>query len=241
MAESPIMKWLKQNAADLFNTVVNVSQIASSLKKKSPSGPDASPDQPSLQSDKKGRGATDEHIWLTTVAYAKSRILTAPVSEQWVSPHGKRFTRETVNARGKSLTDMLKETYPLEEREFLILVLGLEEKPTVEKIPTDKKDKNGKIIMSERVVNQNSNGILIVMSWFTMTNEQVRSEIDSIVFPTQRSQQRIDSARAKINDTLDAIQKAQANNPPGKKSSWYDLVPIYGPIRIAKENKNGKK
>ncbi len=37
-AESPIMKWLKQNAADLFNTVVNASQIASSLKKKSLSG-----------------------------------------------------------------------------------------------------------------------------------------------------------------------------------------------------------
>ncbi len=66
MAESPIIKWMKENGADLFNTAVNAGQIASSLKKRPASTESASETAESTPQKKAGIGAyvsnTDEVI-----------------------------------------------------------------------------------------------------------------------------------------------------------------------------------
>lgn len=165
----------------------------------------ASPDANSgLQSDIKGRGMVDEHIWLSSVAEAKLRV----VEQGWINPDDDQpFTIRSVNKRASDLMQFVG-TYSASDRAEIILMIGLNEKQVTEKIPTDKVDKDGNPIMKERTVSTNENGIRTIMLWLSMSNEEVGKELSAISFSSDRSRERRNNAARKYNNLIDTLAEA---------------------------------
>lgn len=157
-----------------------------------------------LQADAKGKGMVDEHIWLSSVAEAKLRV----VEQGWINPDDDQpFTIRSVNKRASDLMQFVG-TYSASDRAEIILMIGLNEKQVTEKIPTDKVDKDGNPIMKERTVSTNENGIRTIMLWLSMSNEEVGKELSAISFSSDRSRERRNNAARKYNNLIDTLAEA---------------------------------
>lgn len=194
--------WIKNGSLQGFIAGVVIDRLLN-LSQNTKPNTDTNQNSFALRADPKGKGMVDEHIWLSSFARAKTKILTMPKEEQWMDPDGNPFTRATVNKRGSAIMRLIRENYSLADREQIILAVSLAEKPVTEHVPTGQTDKNGNPIIKENTTTINENGIFTIMSWFTMTDDEVRSDIDSLVFASAKTQNVKRQAIREINRAID--------------------------------------
>ena len=195
--------WNEQGGLKGLIAGIGVSRAFDFVRNAS-SNPDANPDQAGLQSDTKGRGMVDEHIWMASVAEAKLRV----IEQGWTNPNDDQpFTIRSVNERARDLMQFFS-TYSASDRAEIILMIGLNEKQVTEKIPTEKMDRDGNPIMKERTTSTNENGIRTIMLWLSMTNEEVGKELSAISFSSDRSRERRNNAAREYNKLIDSLAEA---------------------------------
>lgn len=162
-----------------------------------------------LQAHIGGKGRADESLYLEALALAKEELLKEEAGGV------KKYTRTDVNAMGKRITDLLK-AYSAKERLDIILTLGIGEKTITEKEPSGK-DKDGKTIFKEKTYAVNLRGVHILKNWLTMTAEEIRSEISSLVNGTQVMDEQWNALMGKVEKFN--VTMRDPNNPLPQRES----------------------